>query len=57
MFRSHRPGALKSIPARRVFPARIAATTVAGYASANENADAKLLLLINKPRLLNNLGT
>jgi len=37
-------GVPESIPVRIVFPARIAATTVAGYASAKEAADVKLIL-------------
>jgi len=41
-------GAPKSIPVRTVLPARIAATTAAGYASANKAADAKLILFQNE---------
>jgi len=36
-------GASKNIPVRSVFPARIAATTAAGYASASETADVKFI--------------
>jgi hypothetical protein len=46
-------GAPKSIPVRTVFPARIAATTAAGYASANETAGAKFILLKNERLPLN----
>jgi hypothetical protein len=50
-------GAPKSIPVRSVFPARIAATTVAGYASANETADVEFLLFKNVRLPLNKSAT
>jgi len=42
--------ALKSIAAGTAFPARIAATTAAGYASASGSAGAKFSLFINDRR-------
>ena len=47
----------KNIPVRSVFPARVAATTVVGYVSVNENADAKILPFINERLPLNNSAT
>jgi hypothetical protein len=47
----------KKIPARSVFPARVAVRTVAEYVSVNKNADSKILPLINERLSLNNSAT
>jgi len=57
MFRKNRETAPKNTRARTVSVARIATTTAAGYASANETAGVKFILFKSEQLPLNTTAT